>query len=175
MSKKSPLNELVARVPWVGNLQRATVADIWALCQRQPMGKAIFSKLLAMRVPYSGALSADIDELGDGHARVTLSDRRAVRNHLNSIHALALGNLGELTTGLALLHVIDGKAVGIVTHLEVDFLKKARGQLTSTCDGEIPNVAEPFEVILNAQVRDRAGDEVCRVRATWAVRPISVK
>lgn len=175
MSKTSPLNDLVARVPLVGSLQRATVADIWAMCQRQPLGKAVFSKLLAMRVPYSGTLGADIDELGDGHARVTLRDRRAVRNHLDSIHALALGNLGELTTGLALLHAIDGKAIGIVTRLEVDFLKKARGNLTSTCDGEIPDLGTPSELILVAEIRDRAGDVVCRVRATWSVRPVTKK
>ncbi|MBI5608213.1 MAG: DUF4442 domain-containing protein [Deltaproteobacteria bacterium] len=175
MSKKSPLHDLAARVPLLGTLQRATVADIWALCQRQPMGKALFSRLLALRVPYSGALGADVEELSNGHARVTLRDRRSVRNHLDSIHAVALANLGELTTGIALLHAIDGKAVGIVTHLGVDFLKKARGTLTSSCDGDIPDLAAPSEFDLVAEIRDHAGEVVCRVRATWSLRPVAPK
>lgn len=136
--------------------------------QRVPGGYWILSRLLGFAVPYSGSMGADIIELGSGSAEVRLSDRRRVRNHLESIHALALANLGELTANLALITLCPENGRFIVTRMECDYVKKARGELRCTCD--IPTDL-PWETIertaATAVISDHQGEVVTRVTIYW--------
>ena len=74
----------------------------WERLATLPLGKWLFSKALALLIPYTGTISPLVLEITPGFAKVHMAQRRRIFNHLDSIHALALGNLGELTTGLAL-------------------------------------------------------------------------
>jgi len=79
-------------------------------------------------VPYTASIGAVVERFEPGHVLVSLRDRRGVRNHLRSVHAIALANVGELSTGLAVLGAMGGDVRGILTGLEVAYLKKARGR-----------------------------------------------
>jgi acyl-coenzyme A thioesterase PaaI-like protein len=145
----------------------------WRTWRGRPLGPWIFSKLLSRMVPYSGTIRPRILLLEPGRAEVALPDRRAVRNHLNSIHAIALVNLGELTSGLALTAGLPAEARGIVTHLEIAYLKKARGRLVARCATEIPHWRVPCEHVVEPTITDAQGDVVARMRVRWKIGPRS--
>ena len=147
--------------------KRPTISSLWAQTSKLPLGNRVFSKILGRIAPYTGSIDARVLELGDGHAKVELRDRSAVRNHLKSIHAIALMNLGEVATGLAVMHAVDGRGRGIVTGLRMEYLKKARGTIVATCEQDLDLGPGRHDLEVEAELRDREGELVARAFATW--------
>ena len=143
----------------------------WRRLAALPGGKHIFSKVLGRYVPYTGTIGAVIQQLEPGLCVASLRDRRGVRNHLGSIHAMALANLGEMVTGLALMNSLPDNARGILAGFSVEYLKKARGRLTAECRCEIPVDNSEQEYQLTGEIRDAGGDIVSIAQARWLVGP----
>ena len=143
----------------------------WHSLNALPAGRWLFSRLLGRYVPYTGTIGATVEVLEPGHCVVLLRERRRVRNHLDSIHAMALANLGEMATGLALMNSLPAKARGILKRFEIDYSKKARGQLTAECNCEIPGSNVEREVDVACDIRDRSGEVVSHVVAHWLIGP----
>ena len=142
--------------------------QLWRQSHNKPFGKRIFSRIIGQMVPYSGSIKAVVDTLEPGYAKISVADRRAIRNHLRSVHAVALINIGELVSGLAMLVGLPEGIRGIVTHLEADYHKKARGNLTAECRTDIPEVTEQaVEYPVEAHIFNADGQQVATVRAVW--------
>jgi uncharacterized protein (TIGR00369 family) len=150
----------------------ARLRNLWNRLAPLPGGKAIFSFLLGRMTPYSGSIGARVAELEPGFCRVTLRDRRRVRNHLGSIHAMALANVAEMASGLAVLVGLPADVQGIVTGFSITYLKKARGLLSAECRAERLNVTAAQEYEAQVAVSDAQGDVVARATARWRLRPV---
>lgn len=149
----------------------ARILAMWNRLHGLPGGRWLFSRMLGRMVPYSGTIGARVLRLEPGHAELALKDRRKVRNHLASVHAIALANLGELTSGLATLTGLGGGVRGIVTRIEVEYRKKARGPLRAEARVHIPRVSAPVDHQAVAEIFDASGEIVALVRATWRLSP----
>ncbi|HEX2778743.1 MAG TPA: DUF4442 domain-containing protein [Gemmatimonadaceae bacterium] len=148
------------------------IRSLWDRVSPMPGGPRIFSFLLGRIVPYTGSVRPRVLELTATGARIAMRDRRAVRNHLHSIHALALANIAELTTGLPLAYAVMPRGRTILLSLTVEFVKKARGTITATSSFVPPSADQESEVEIPVEARDESGDVVVRARARWRVGPV---
>jgi acyl-coenzyme A thioesterase PaaI-like protein len=150
----------------------AWIREGWQRLKGIPGGSYIFDRLIGLAIPYTGALGAHVVTLEPGHARVQLLERRAIRNHLSSIHAIALANLAELTGNLALVYSLPEDSRFIVTAFSIEYKKKARGLITAECRCDPPRSAEREEYELRVSLTDAGGTVVSVALIKTLVSPV---
>ena len=150
----------------------ARLQRLWQRMQHLPGGTWLFSRILGWAIPYTGTIGADVKILKPGFAQIHMRDRRRVRNHLQSVHALALANLGEVSSGLAMLGTLSADTRGIPTRLSIEYYKKARGHLIAESHCLPPKVTEDTDFEVHADIRDADGDVVARTTVNWRLGPV---
>jgi acyl-coenzyme A thioesterase PaaI-like protein len=123
-------------------------------------------------VPYSGSVGPRIRMLEPGRAEVEIPDRRSNRNHLHSVHAIALINVAEQASGLAMLVGLPDGLRAIVTQISMQYLKKARGTIRAMSEVVVPTVTTDTEIDVTAECLDREGTVVVRATIRWRVGPV---
>jgi acyl-coenzyme A thioesterase PaaI-like protein len=146
--------------------------DLWRRLAPLPCGPWLFSRLFSLAVPYSGSVGPRIRVLEPGHAVVEIRDRRSNRNHLRSVHAIALMNLAEITSGLAMMAGLPPTVRGIVTTLSMTYHKKARGTIRAVAHVAVPNAGEPCDFDVTAECFDPDGALVATGNVRWRLGPV---
>ena len=132
-------------------------------------GRWLYSRLVCWKAPYFASISPTVVHLAPGTCTVRFADRRRVRNHLGSVHAIALCNAAELAGGLATDATIPASMRWIPKGMSVRYLQKARGPLTATAG--VPAIGDATlaqEVAAHVAVVDAGGETVFdAVIAMW--------
>lgn len=144
---------------------------LWRRLKGWPAGEWLFARIFSYTVPYSGSVQPRIRVLEPGHAEVQIPDVRANRQHLGSVHAIALMNVAEMASGLAMMAGLPTNVRGIVTALQMTYHKKARGTIRAVSRVTVPTVTadQDFEVL--AECFDPSGTLVATGRVTWRLGP----
>ena len=169
MNLPGPLAKLMPRLDLDGD--RNLVRDAWNLLAGLPGGKALFSRAIGQLAPYSSSIGARVVGLRPGFCQIEMDDRRAVRNHLQCVHAIALCNLAELAGNIAVAYSLSDDGRFIVAGLSIEYVKKARGTITAT--GECPPTltAERHEHQVPVVLTNAAGEVVAKASLRTLVGP----
>lgn len=150
----------------------ARLAAAWRTLSRLPGGRFLFGVLIGLAVPYSGTIRPRVVRLEPGRATVVIRDRWKLGNHLRSVHAIALANLAELASGLAMTMALPEHVRGIPVKIEIEYLKKARGRIRAEGRGAPPRPLDAeTEAEATAELFDATGEIVARSRVLWRLRP----
>lgn len=143
------------------------ILPIWERCRKLPGGAFLFNQFLKYYVPYTGSLGARVVELRPGNVTVRLEQRRGVENHLNSVHAVALMNLCEVTSGLSVISAISSDIRAILVSFKIDYEKKARGTLIAHSEAVIPVIEGRTPLTVSVAITNTENHRVCHATATW--------
>jgi acyl-coenzyme A thioesterase PaaI-like protein len=144
---------------------------LWQTLRPLPGGQWLFARIFSLMVPYSGSVGPRVRVLEPGHAEVEIPDRRSNRQHLGSIHAIALINVAEQASGLAMMVGLPDGIRAIVTHISMQYLKKARGTIRAVSTVAVPTVTTDTDLDVTADCLDREGNVVARAPVRWRVGP----
>ncbi len=138
-----------------------------------PGGQKAFSLIVCNRAPYFGSISPTFTALDAGYAEVTIKNRRAVRNHIGTVHAIAMCNMAELAGGTMTEVSIPRSMRWIPSGMQVDYIKKA---VTKTLraqarfQGEI-NEGVKQDAAVEVEILDDNNEVVCRCIIKMFVSP----
>ncbi len=137
-----------------------SVMKIYEKCEKLPFGKRIFSKLVCLKAPYFGSIKPVFLQLRPGYCEILLKKRRAVTNHINSVHAIAMCNVSELAAGTMLEASIPPSMRWIPKGMTVSYLKIAKTDLKAVCNISLEDLEEPGDFPMTVIVTDTNGVEV---------------
>lgn len=137
-----------------------------------PGGTRLFSRGVCFAAPYFASIHPHVEVLEPDNARVSIKKRRAVTNHLGTVHAIAMCNMAELAGGLMTDVSIPATHRWIPKGMTVEYLKKAETDLVATArPTTTPDFAKAGEYPVQVEVTDTSGQAVFRALITMWVSP----
>ncbi|EGN76259.1 hypothetical protein A28LD_0340 [Idiomarina sp. A28L] len=112
---------------------------LYARTLRLPFGRIIFSRLFASKAPYFKTIQPLITQLRPNYCELTFKKRKAVANHIGTVHAIALCNGLEMAMGAVAEASIPKNLRWIPKGMQVEYTAKADSDIRITA--EIPDDA----------------------------------
>src|SRR6478735_7662400 len=143
----------------------------WARARKSAFGRWWFARTVARRAPYFGTIRPRFLDLEPRLCRVSMKKRRAVENHIGTVHALAMGNLCELAAGMCTEVTIPVGMRWIPRGMTIEYLARAETDVTATARLDRNDWAGAENVAVPVTVSDSHGKEVVRAVISMYVSP----
>jgi acyl-coenzyme A thioesterase PaaI-like protein len=153
----------------------AKLLKAWRTLSPLPGGRWMFTQLVKWMIPYTGSVSPRVEILEPGYARISITQRRGLEQHLGSIHAIALMNVAEFASGAAMITALPAGYRGIVTKISIEYFKKARGTVTAESRPTLPDITVEGEYEFTSEITDQKGDLVAKATVRWKLGPVPPK
>ena len=100
-----------------------------AQCLKLPLGARIFSMMFARKAPYFASIKPLITELEPNFCQLTFKKRKAVENHIGTVHAIAVCNGMEMAMGALAEASIPKHLRWLPKGMQVNYLAKTNGDV----------------------------------------------
>lgn len=147
------------------------IMKLWGQLATKPMGKWLFGKLICHMVPYFSTIKPRFEEFRPGYVRVSMKKRRAVENHIATVHAIAVCNLAECGAGTLMEASLPASMRWLPKAMTVQYLKKSETDLTAECTATDIGEGVARDVNVSVDVKDTRGNVVVHADITMYVSP----
>lgn len=107
--------------------------SIYRKMENYPCGKRLFSFMVCLKAPYFRTVKPLFAELEPGRCVINMKKRRAVTNHLKTVHAIAMCNIVELAAGMCTDVSLPREKRWVPRGMTVEYITFAKTSLTGTC------------------------------------------
>ncbi len=122
---------------------------------RLPLGRRLFSRFAARQAPYFQSVAPQVLTLSAGNCEVLIRKRRAVTNHIGTVHVIAIANGLEMAMGIMAEASIPPTLRWLPKGMTLDYVSK--GATDIRCVASLPAQAwQPGEVKVPVSAFDTA-------------------
>lgn len=108
--------------------------NLYQKANRLPGGNRLFSLLFSRKAPYFATISPVIAELRPNYCEVRFKKRRAVENHIHTVHVIAICNALEAAMGAMAEASIPSHLRWIPKGMDVRYTAKATSDIRATAE-----------------------------------------
>lgn len=103
---------------------------LYQKCVKYPGGRWFFSTLFAHKAPYFATIKPRIEQLKPNFCQLTFKKRKAVQNHIGTVHAIAVCNGMEMAMGALAEASIPKHLRWLPKGMTVEYLAKTNSDVT---------------------------------------------
>ena len=107
---------------------------LWEKAKRLPAGQKWFSWIFCRKAPYFGTVKPLVREVRPNYCEVYFKKRRAVENHIGTVHVIAICNALEMAMGAVAEASIPKHLRWIPRGMEVNYTAKATSDIVAIAE-----------------------------------------
>ncbi len=128
-------------------------------------GRWLISKAVCAKAPYFFSVNPRFTRLEPGHAEAVVKNRWFRRNHIGTVHAIALCNAAEFVGGVCMEMSLRGDMRWIPVGMEVEYLTTAKTAIRAVCTmPDYERWSEPADITAPVDIYDTNDTLVFRAR-----------
>jgi acyl-coenzyme A thioesterase PaaI-like protein len=147
------------------------VLTLWNRMRDKPLGKWLFARVICWKAPYFATIAPRFEELRPGYSRVSLKQRRAVQNHIGTVHAIAACNLAELGAGTMMEASLPASMRWLPRGMSVQYLKTCQTDMTAEATTTDFDEGPARDVVVAVDMKDTHGNVVVHADINMYVSP----
>tara|TARA_R110001592_G_scaffold319724_3_gene597476 strand:+ start:4195 stop:4686 length:492 start_codon:yes stop_codon:yes gene_type:complete len=134
------------------------------------------STFFGRMVKFTGTAGTIVEELNDQKAIISLKNKKAVQNHIGSVHAVASILIAESASGYVVGMNIPDTSVPVIKTIKADYTKRSKGDMKAVATLSKSQISaiqtkEKGETNVKVTVTDGEGKEPIIVEMIWAWTP----
>ncbi|GAB4085686.1 hotdog fold domain-containing protein [Myceligenerans cantabricum] len=113
--------------------------QVYALWQRladRPFGKRLFGVGYGLKVPYFRSIHPRFTQVRPGYGELVVPKRRAVLNHIGTVHAIAVCNGLEAAMGAMAEATVPDHKRWLPKGMEISYTAKSTSSITCTAESD---------------------------------------
>ncbi|WP_231757570.1 hotdog fold domain-containing protein [Microbulbifer elongatus] len=150
---------------------KSPILKLWNTLGGNSLGRWLVSKIVCFNAPYFSSIKPRFTQIQPGLVEVKLKKRRAVENHIKTVHAIAMCNAAELAGGVCLDVSLNANFRWIPVGMTVQYLKMAKTDLRAVCKVDDFHWDSAQDVVMPVSVFDTNGEEVFHADITMRISP----